>query len=178
MEPISPFASALDLSPDLVEIQCSSDPSNPSKGCCNAVSIARSCQASDNPKSYECKQMLDEVVWDSYQCPRVHAADVTGIILALFLVGGLFGLRYVSRSENSQVWVRQLWGLIVKNWRMAKHRWGRQFKGVSIAMVLFGIVIALLQLTGESSNSYEVTIPSTQLTWSFTFTGPDALVQQ
>eukprot|EP00474_Spongospora_subterranea_P006652 CRZ07110.1 hypothetical protein [Spongospora subterranea] len=155
--------------------QCSSSPKNPSEDCCSAVYKAAACQTGGSPKSVACKAMIDEVVWDTYDCPSLPASDIVAVCVGTFLLAFILWVRFTARSHGSLLWVRQLWGLLVKNWSLARRRIDRQVKAIVIALSLLGMVVALISLTGEATQTVGFQVNNTGLSLSLSFTTPDTM---
>lgn len=64
-----------------------------------------------------CKSMMDQVIWSTYDCESVDASDAVAITIGVVAVCLIVALRIcVSHPTLTRRWIRQLWALLEKNW--------------------------------------------------------------
>lgn len=130
---------------------CGDDPATPNSACCAALNKATSCQLSSNSSfDAECKTLLDDIVFDVYDCsspviPYITLICVVGSFVLLAILG-ITVFRYTGFGA-----------LLKKNFILWKRQFFAVFFSQIFALLLVGILAGvLLGFTSMTTTYYTV----------------------
>ncbi|XXQ35415.1 ABC transporter domain-containing protein [Plasmodiophora brassicae] len=132
---------------------CPTDPSSPSSACCTAAHNAQQCQLTQQSSQMyylnNCKSMMDQVIWSTYDCESVDASDAVAITIGVVAVCLIVALRIcVSHPTLTRRWIRQLWALLEKNWYIWKNTLWSTVKGMVFSLALLSTLLVIISFTG------------------------------